>query len=65
MAMSIDVSKSYKPGKDFVKDDKESLVDLNLTENTELWLLNLPLSKVSLFLLYAYDLFLFYLFVLN
>ncbi|WJX91857.1 hypothetical protein P8452_73576 [Trifolium repens] len=43
--MSIDVSKSYKPGKDFVKDDKESLVDLNLTENTELWLLNLPLSK--------------------
>jgi hypothetical protein len=63
--MSIDDSKSYKPDKEFVKYNKESLVDLNLTENTELWLLNLPLSKVSLFLLYAYDLFLFYLFVLN
>ncbi|WJX86137.1 hypothetical protein P8452_68489 [Trifolium repens] len=42
--MSIDDSKSYKPGEKFVKDAKESLLDLNLTENTELWLLNLPLS---------------------
>ncbi|GAU30776.1 hypothetical protein TSUD_355020 [Trifolium subterraneum] len=45
MDMSIDVSKSYVPDKNLVKVANESLVDINLNQNTELWLLNWPLSK--------------------
>ncbi|XP_045832576.1 mediator-associated protein 2 [Trifolium pratense] len=46
MELSIDDSKSYKPDKEFVNEAKESLLDHNLTQNTELWLLSLPpLSK--------------------
>ncbi|KAI5422965.1 uncharacterized protein LOC127076541 [Lathyrus oleraceus] len=43
--MSKDDSKSYKPHHEFKQDVKEALVDLNLTESSELWLLKLPFSN--------------------
>ncbi|KAL2935402.1 Mediator-associated protein 2, partial [Bienertia sinuspersici] len=32
----------YVPGPDFVEDNKESLIDIEMNENTELWLIQLP-----------------------
>ncbi|KAL5062936.1 hypothetical protein RYX36_024673 [Vicia faba] len=43
--MSKDDSESYKPHHEFKQDVKEPLVDLNLTESNELWLLRLPFSN--------------------
>ncbi|CAK8560198.1 unnamed protein product [Lathyrus sativus] len=45
VALSKDDSKSYKPHHEFKQDVKEALVDLNLTESNELWLLKLPFSN--------------------
>ncbi|XP_004499521.1 mediator-associated protein 2-like [Cicer arietinum] len=38
-------SDRYKPHVEFVEEAKEALIDLNLTESTELWLLKLPISN--------------------
>ncbi|XP_061352579.1 mediator-associated protein 2 [Gastrolobium bilobum] len=35
----------YRPPSEFVEDSNEALVDLNLTDSTELWLLKLPFSN--------------------
>ncbi|CAK9178797.1 unnamed protein product [Ilex paraguariensis] len=34
----------YKPPPEFQEDKKESLVDLNLTDTTELWLIQWPIN---------------------
>ncbi|XP_058743666.1 uncharacterized protein LOC131616369 [Vicia villosa] len=45
VAISKDDPESYKPHHEFKQDVKEALVDLNLTESSELWLLRLPFSN--------------------
>ncbi|CAK9171507.1 unnamed protein product [Ilex paraguariensis] len=35
---------AYKPPPEFQEDTKESLVDLNLTDSTELWLIQWPIN---------------------
>lgn len=49
-----DDSKRYKPNKEFIEYATEPLVGLNLTDSTELWLIKVPNSHVSFFLLHAF-----------
>ena len=48
---------SYRPPLEFEEESKKALVDLNMTDSTELWLLKLPFSNVSLFLCINFHLF--------
>jgi len=49
-----DDSKRYKPNKEFIEYSTEPLVDLNLNDSTELWLIKVPNSNVSFFLFYTF-----------
>ncbi|KAL1561219.1 hypothetical protein AAHA92_03949 [Salvia divinorum] len=39
------VDTSYHPGSDFVEDDREPLINLESSDSTELWLIQLPLDQ--------------------
>ncbi|XP_047977080.1 uncharacterized protein LOC125219210 [Salvia hispanica] len=39
------VDTSYRPGRDFVDDDREPLINLDSTDSTELWLIQIPLDQ--------------------
>lgn len=41
---------AYRPPPEFEEDTNDPLIDLNLTDSTELWLLQLPFGQVSFFL---------------
>lgn len=47
-AMDVDVSAEnvYQPPEEFVEDKKVPLVDLDVTESTELWLIQWPVNQV-------------------
>ncbi|KAJ1378597.1 hypothetical protein SESBI_47683 [Sesbania bispinosa] len=38
-------AEGYRPQTEYVEDSNEALIDLNLSDSTELWLLKLPFSK--------------------
>ena len=50
-AMDFDGVEGYRPPPEFEDDVKEPLIDLSLTDSTELWLLQLPYAQACLFLL--------------
>lgn len=41
------VEEQYKPDVDFQEDSREPLVDLTLTDSTELWLIQWPHNEVN------------------
>ena len=47
-AMDVDNVEGYRPPPEFEEDVKEPLIDLSLTNSTELWLLQLPYTQDSL-----------------
>lgn len=48
-ADSLVIDEGHRPPPDFVEDAREPLVDLNLTDSNELWLIQLPKSQVRIF----------------
>ncbi|KAL0365903.1 UNVERIFIED_CONTAM: hypothetical protein Sradi_3480400 [Sesamum radiatum] len=43
--MDVSVEPSYQPPAGFVEDRKDPLIDLNLTDSTELWLIQWPINQ--------------------
>lgn len=49
--MSAAKQVEYKPPPEFEEVDKDPLIELNLTDSTELWLVQWPINQVILFTL--------------
>ncbi|RRT67497.1 hypothetical protein B296_00039237, partial [Ensete ventricosum] len=47
--LCVSVVPRYKPGPDFEEDSKTPLVDISLTDSTELWLIQWPINQASAF----------------
>ncbi|KAL6504870.1 hypothetical protein OROHE_023628 [Orobanche hederae] len=43
--MNASVETSYQPPEDFVEDKRDPLVDLDITDSTELWLIQWPINQ--------------------
>lgn len=46
--MSASKTVEYTPPQEFEEVDKDPLIELNLTDSTELWLVQWPVNQVSL-----------------
>ncbi|RWW43455.1 hypothetical protein BHE74_00050878, partial [Ensete ventricosum] len=47
--LCVSVVPRYKPGPDFEEDSRTPLVDISLTDSTELWLIQWPINQASAF----------------